>query len=169
MNNLYSAGVLPYCKCQDGNVYFFLGRDYDNKWSDFGGRSEPKDRGEIEMTAAREFWEESMGCIDEQETIRVTLKYKKIPYISTKTPGGYPYYMYLLKVPYSMNYRQNFTSTRNFVVKTDIDKKYTEKYDVRWVSLDTLKYTISVKNMISLRGIFQTTFTNNLKEIEKLI
>jgi hypothetical protein len=167
MSNIYSSGVLPYCKCYDGNVYFLLGRDYDNKWSDFGGRSELKDKGEIEATASREFWEESLGCIDDFETIRVTLKYKKIPMITSKTQAGYPYYMYLLKVPYSMNYRQNFTTTRNFISKTDIDKKYLEKYDVRWVSLDTLKYTINVKSMISLRSIFQATITNYLQEIEK--
>jgi len=168
MNNIYSAGILPYCKCQDGNIYFLLGRDYDNKWSDFGGRCEPKDKGEIELTAAREFWEESIGCIDEMETIRVTLKYKKIPFVVSKTPIGNPYYMYLLKVPYSMNYRQNFTSSRSFISKIDVDKKYTEKFDVRWVSKDTIKYTISVKSMISLRTVFQTTLINHMKEIENI-
>jgi hypothetical protein len=165
MNNIYSAGVLPYCKCHDGNVYFLLGRDYDNKWSDFGGRTEPKDKGQIEETAAREFWEESMGSVEDFETIRVTLKYKKVPLITSKTPLGNPYYMYLLKIPYSMDYRKNFTCTRSFISKIEIDKKYTEKHDIRWVSLDTLKYTISTKSMISLRSIFQTTITNFMNEI----
>ena len=79
-NLLYSAGVLFYCKCRDGNIYFLLGREYDNKWSDFGGKSEPKDRCEIENTASREAWEESMGCVFDQENLRSTLKYKKTPY-----------------------------------------------------------------------------------------
>jgi len=170
MNNIiYSAGVLPYCKCQDGNIYFLLGRDYDNKWSDFGGKSEPKDKGEQEVTAAREAWEESMGAIYDFETIRVNLKYRKTPFITAKTLGGYPYYMYLLKIPYSMNYRQNFTSTRNFVIKTGIDKKYIEKYDIRWVSIDTIKYTINTRSMIALRNIFENTLKKNISEIEKLI
>ena len=45
--NLYSAGVLPYCKCPDGTIYFLLGKEYDNKWSDFGGKCELQDNGEI--------------------------------------------------------------------------------------------------------------------------
>ena len=73
--------------------------------------------------------------------------------------------MYLLKIPYSMDYRKNFTCTRSFISKIEIDKKYTEKHDIRWVSLDTLKYTISTKSMISLRSIFQTTITNFMNEI----
>ena len=168
-NILYSAGILFYCKCRDGNVYFLLGREYDNKWSDFGGKSEPKDRCEIENTASREAWEESLGCVQDQESLRSSLKYKKTPYICAKTQGGHPYYMYLLKIPYSMNYRQTFGSTRNFILKTEIDKKFLEKYDVRWVSLETLKYTLSSRSMISLRGIFENTLKNHLIEIEKII
>jgi hypothetical protein len=168
-NFLYSAGVLFYCKCKDSNTYFLLGREFDNKWSDFGGKSEPKDRHEIENTASREAWEESLGCIFDQETLRSTLKYKKIPYICSKTQGGHPYYMYLLKIPYSMNYRQTFSNTRSFVSKTDIDRKYLEKFDIRWVSLETIKYSIDGKGMITLRGIFETTFKSHLSEIEKLI
>ena len=45
MNNfeIYSAGILPYTYFK-GTTYFLLGRDIDNKWSDFGGRVEPKDK-----------------------------------------------------------------------------------------------------------------------------
>jgi len=168
-NILYSAGVLFYCKCRDGNVYFLLGREYDNKWSDFGGKSEPRDRQEIENTASREAWEESIGCVFDQETLRSTLKYKKTPHICSKTQGGHPYYMYLLKIPYSMNYRQTFNNTRTFINKTDIDKKFLEKFDVRWVSLETLRYSFDGKSIISLRGIFESTFKNHINEIEEII
>jgi hypothetical protein len=168
-NIIYSAGVLFYCKCKDGNVYFLLGREYDNKWSDFGGKSEPKDKYEIENTASREAWEESLGCVFSQEDIRSTLKYKKTPFIRAKTQGGHPYYMYLLKIPYSMNYRSIFNSTRSFISKTDIDRRYLEKFDIRWVSLETLKYTITGKGLISLRTIFENTIKQHMEEIETII
>ena len=44
-HEIYSAGILPYTIWK-GNIYFLLGRDYDNKWSDFGGRAEPNDKAE---------------------------------------------------------------------------------------------------------------------------
>ena len=56
--------------CQKTNaVYFLLGRekywkkfkDDSEKWSDFGGRSKAGET--AERTAAREFWEETCGCV----------------------------------------------------------------------------------------------------------
>jgi len=110
-----------------------------------------------------------MGCVYDIDMIRNTLKYKKTPYICSRTQGGHPYYMFLLKIPYSMDYRHSFTSTRNFITKTSIDKKYTEKSDIRWVSLDTIKYTLNGKSIISLRSIFENTLRHHLHEIEDII
>ena len=60
---IYSAGILPYSVTSNGSVYFLLGKDYENKWSDFGGRCEASDKSDISVTASREFWEETLGCI----------------------------------------------------------------------------------------------------------
>jgi len=65
-------------------------------------------------------------------------------------------YVFFFKIPYSMDYRHSFTSTRNFITKTSIDKKYTEKSDIRWVSLDTIKYTLTVKVSFHL-GVYSRT------------
>ena len=42
LNNIfYAAGVLFYTKMPDSSMYFLLGKNYDNKWSDFGVHSFP--------------------------------------------------------------------------------------------------------------------------------
>ena len=70
---IYSAGILPYTNYK-GSIYFLLGRDSDNKWSDFGGRVEPKDRGDYESTAAREFFEETLGSVYDYDYARKLIK-----------------------------------------------------------------------------------------------
>ena len=165
---IYSAGILPYT-IYKGSIYFLLGRDTDNKWSDFGGRVEPKDRGEHETTAAREFFEETLGSVYDYDFAKKVIK--KCPKIVSKTGSGHFYYMYLLKLSYSELIRTKFFSTKNFLtnVVTTIDKKYIEKNDIRWVSIDTIEHSVEGKSLISLRNIFQTTFKNHKKDIYVLI
>ena len=166
-NEIYSSGILLY-SIFNGTTYFLLGRDYDNKWSDFGGRVEPKDRSDIESTAAREFFEETLGSIYDYEYTKKTLRHKKCPKIVSKTGSGHPYYMFLLKLSYNDNIRNKFTSTKNFISNTitSIDKKYLEKNDMRWVSLETIQHSIEDRSLISLRNVFSTTFKNH-KQIIK--
>jgi hypothetical protein len=165
---IYSSGVLPYT-IYKGTTYFLLGRDTDNKWSDFGGRVEPKDRGEHETTASREFFEETLGSIYDYDYSRKIIK--KCPKIVSKTGFGHPYYMYLLKLPYTELIRTKFLSTKNFLINviTSIDKKYIEKNDIRWVSIETIEHSIEGKSLISLRNVFQNTFKNHEKEINSFI
>ena len=164
---IYSAGILPYTK-YNGKVYFLLGRDTDNRWSDFGGRCEPNDRGDFEVTACREFTEESLGSIFSYDHSRKLIKNnKKTIKIKSITPSGNDYYMYLMKINFDNNIRTKFLSTRNFITSIEnIDKKYMEKNDVRWISMETLLYTISEeRSLLSLRHIFTQTFKNNCNEI----
>ena len=75
---VYSAGVLPFY-VKNNTVYLLLGKDVDGKWSDFGGRSEGKDRGRWDSTASREFYEESVGSImDIQSTFAKLQNRKKL-------------------------------------------------------------------------------------------
>lgn len=164
---IYSAGILPYAKYND-KVYFLLGRDTDNKWSDFGGRCEPNDRNEWEITACREFFEESLGSVFSYDYAKKNIKNnKKTKMIKSITPSGYDYYMYLMKINYDNNIRTKFLSTRNFISGlSTIDKKYLEKNDIRWVSMETLLYTITEeKSLLTLRHIFFQTFKNNCDNI----
>ena len=161
---IYSAGILPYTHYK-GTIYLLLGRDSDNKWSDFGGRVEPKDKNDYETTAAREFFEETLGSIYDYDYTRKLIK--KCPKIVSKTNSGHNYYMYLLKIHYTDLVRIKFLSTKNFLnnIITSIDKKYIEKNDIRWVSIETIEHSINEKSLISLRSVFSNTFKNNKNEI----
>ncbi len=170
MNNfeIYSAGILPYAHFK-GTIYFLLGRDSDNKWSDFGGRVEPKDKNDHDITATREFFEETLGCVYEYDYTKKLLKNKKCAKIISKTGAGHPYYMYLLKINYSDIVRLKFMSTKNFLsnIVTNIDKKYIEKNDIRWVSLETIEHSINNTSLINLRNVFLSTFKNCKSDIYK--
>lgn len=169
MNKMYAAGILIYSKYK-GNIYFLLGRDNDNKWSDFGGKCELKDHCDIEQTAAREFYEESLGSIYDINFTKKKIKHNKTIKIESKTYTGFPYYMYLLNINYSDEYRTRFNCTKNYL-KTIIkkDNYFVEKNDIRWISIDTLVHSIENKSLISLRNVFLTTFKNNYKLILKSI
>ncbi len=165
---VYSAGILPYTHYK-GTIYLLLGRDSDNKWSDFGGRVEPKDRGDYESTASREFFEETLGSLYDYDYTKIIIK--KCPKIVSKTSSGHAYYMYLLKINYSDIIRKKFMSTKNFIsnVITTIDKKYVEKNDIRWVSIETVEHYIEGKAFINLRTVFSNTFKNHKDEIDNLL
>ena len=163
MNIIYSAGVLIYSKNKN-DIYFLLGRDHFSKWSDFGGRCEIKDHSEPETTAARELYEESLGCLYSIDFVRKTLKNKKCTKIVSKTGLGHPYYMFLYKINYSDEYRDKFHSTRNYI-RNIIDKKNLEKNDIRWISLETLIHSMENKSFITLRNVFLNTIKNNIQEI----
>jgi 8-oxo-dGTP pyrophosphatase MutT (NUDIX family) len=165
---IYSAGILPYTTYKD-TIYFLLGRDSDNKWSDFGGRVEPKDRSDYETTASREFFEETLGSVYDYDYTRKLIK--KCPKIVSKTGSGHYYYMYLLRIHYTDLIRTKFLSTKNFInnVVTSIDKKYIEKNDIRWVSIETIEHSIEGKSLINLRNVFQNTYKNHKNEIDLYI
>ena len=78
--------------------------------------------------------------------------------------------MYVVKIPFNNNYRYTFLSTKKFISKINIDKKFLEINDVKWVSYQTLKLSInSKKPLIKLRNIFEQTFSDNINEIDKII
>lgn len=193
---MYSAGILPF-HVKSGTIYFLLGKDPDGKWSDFGGRSETSDEGRWDMTAAREFYEETIGSVMDINMIRTRLENKnKYLKIKDKTLNGYPYYMYVLTIPFKDIYRNNFRSTYSFIKyvnnmahksKNDarlynevksyneprlynepmrkIEYKYLEKIDIQWITLDTLKKSLTQDTEYPLRSIFKRTLQGNLNQI----
>ena len=167
MNNNYSAGVLIYTK-HNKNIYFLLGRSPDNKWSDFGGHSELKDHNDPEQTASRECYEETLGSIYDIDFIKKKIKNKKCCKIHSKTYTGNPYYMYLLYVNYSDEYRTRFNCTKLYI-KNVLNNKYIEKNDIRWISYDTIIHSFENKSFISLRNVFLTTFKLNKSLILNII
>lgn len=170
--NVYSAGVLPFYT-KNGKINFLLGKDPDGKWSDFGGRSEVDDKGRWDTTAAREFYEETIGSVMDIQTVIAKLQTKRGTLcIKDKTLNGYPYYMYLIKVPYKDSYRSNFRSTYSFIkyinfTEKKFDYKYLEKTDLQWVPLETLEQAlIDDECEYPLRSIFKRTVEGHIEKIK---
>lgn len=167
-NILYASGILFYSRSIDNTVYFLLGKDFENKWTDFGGGSELSDKFDTENTAARESWEETLGTIGDFDTIKNSLKNSN--YIISITPSGKPYYMYIVRIPFTQTYKEKFTSTKKFISKINIDKKFLEINDIKWVSTDTIKYSIDNKrSIIKLRSIFEKTIKHEYDNILSII
>jgi hypothetical protein len=176
--NKYSAGILPYSYDSTGNCFLLLGKDYSGDWSDFGGRSEYIDKNNDFFTASREFYEETLGCVNSiQETIDKIQNGNPIKIIS-KTLNGSPYYMYFMYIDYC-NYLEIFNKTSNFIkyinqgntntgninqgntkFKNNINShKLIEKVSIRWVSIDTIISCIEcngtdIEPPIRLRSVF---------------
>lgn len=159
---VYGAGVLPYTISQ-GNVMFLIGQERDRKvdysWCDFGGMSDYHDFGSKINTAAREFWEETLGCVYDIHTAKINLEKSGI-LLECLTLGGPPYYLYLLKIPNNSSYPSFFDKTYNFLREMNPrpHKKYLEKSKIRWISRDTLLANVRLQTRednLKLREIFR--------------
>ena len=170
MNLLYAAGVLFIGNSIDGTTYFLLGKDHENKWSNFGGSCEKKDKSDQTITAAREAWEETLGCVDEYESIKNMIKFKSDKCFNLKTPSGYPYYLYTVRIPFNNLYRDKFISTKKFISSIpEVDKKFLEIHDVKWVSYETLKHSVNNKRaIIRLRSSFENSLNSILGDLKDL-
>lgn len=171
-NIIYAAGVLFYSKSLDNTPYFLLGKDRDNKWSNFGGRCELTDKSDFEITAAREAWEETLGCVYDYTEMKHIIKNRGNKHFLSKTPSGYPYYMYIIKIPFNTNYREKFSCTKKFLNNIhDIDYKFQEINDIKWVSIDTIKSSLETnkKPIIKLRSAFEKNLNTQLNEILELM
>ncbi len=170
----YSAGILPFY-IKNKTIYFLLGKDNEGKWSDFGGRSEISDKGRWDVTAAREFYEETIGSVIELSTMVTKLQLNRnYIRINDKTLGNSEYYMYVVKIPYKEIYRHNFISTLSFINYINKNnkyeyKKYLEKIDIQWVSIDTIKKSLESNDNeheeYPLRYIFKRTLEKNINKI----
>jgi hypothetical protein len=164
MAQRYSAGILPYALV-DNDMYLLIGKDIrDNTWSDFGGKSEEEDGNLPLNTAIREFYEESCGVVMDIKSIRNRMS---TPHnyilLQSHTQNGYPYYMYMVEVPYSNMYRSIFRKLLYFMKYKKIYKKHMEKTDIQWISLKSL-----LGKRVMLRGVFEYSIQRHLDTIEKL-
>tara|TARA_R110002072_G_scaffold7227_8_gene39584 strand:- start:2918 stop:3442 length:525 start_codon:yes stop_codon:yes gene_type:complete len=169
-NIIYAAGILFYSKSIDQTPYFLLGKDFENRWSNFGGRCELSDKYDSEVTAAREAWEETLGAVYDYENMKSLIKNKTVKCITSRTPSGHPYYMFVVKIPFTTSYRDRFTSTKKFISNIQVDKKFLEINDIKWVSLNTIKYsTENKKSFIKLRTVFEQNLATSMDEIVSFI
>jgi len=172
-NSRYSAGVLPYTFDQTGKCLFLLGKDYENDWSDFGGRCEFRDNNEPLNTACREFYEETLGSIITVKECMDKITANPVK-ITSQTLNGSPYYMYLVYIDF-LNYSDVFNKTAQFLrYQFDAQEmnKIIEKTMIRWVSMDTMLLCIENDQRstpINLRGVFYKTMVSAREQIQFLI
>jgi hypothetical protein len=158
----YSAGVLLYSYDPGGNVQFLLGRDYRNKYSDFGGRCDPTDVLHID-TAAREFYEETCGTIYDIHVM--TNKIKESHIVHSLSYLGNPYYMYMVCIPYSNDICQRFDDIRRYINDNSmIDKRFKEKLELKWFTLHDI-----LNNRDAMRQVFLRTISRNIDIINHII
>lgn len=174
-NKSYSAGILPF-DVNNKTVYFLLGKDNEGYWSDFGGKAEYKDNNRHNITAAREFYEETMGAVYPINIMSDKLINNKIcTKIVAKTANNANYYMYLLRLIHKDSYRIIFNKTYNFISFVNnnskykinnIEYKYLEKTDIQWISFDTIVNSLTDDNSLyPLRPIFKKSFSDNIQHI----
>jgi hypothetical protein len=162
------AGILPYATNTKGELVFLLGLENEgtdesrnNLWSDFGGS---KDRGETpEQTAYREFIEESMNAIGDNEKIKKSLKHPTILYISDNK-----YYQYVIRIEYDNDKIDTFNRIMDKMsncMKNKRYKKHTHRTIlscpvglVEKVKFSWFKPSEILKNKHEIRPIFYSTF-----------
>lgn len=154
---IYAAGILFYSYDEKGNTVFLLGKDYRNKYSDFGGRNDPTDITSID-TAARECYEETCGVVYDSCILKYKLHNAKV--IHSLSYLKNPYYMFPLYIPYSKEYIYNFDIMRKYIQNKKIDKKFKEKLELQWFTINEI-----INDKDSTRQVFFRTFIKNIDVI----
>lgn len=130
----YCAGVLPYTYF-NSTIYFLLGKSRRNsRLTTFSGKNDEYDFDQSD-TAARECYEETLGCIMERSMLLDRVKKCNASCIlKSTTPRGMPCYTYVIEVPYRKYYAVSFHKTRDFLQSLNI-KSYAlqEMVDIKWV------------------------------------
>ena len=133
---MFAAGILPMSIRHDGTPVFLVGRDVrDSTWSDFGGKHERVDRNDPMNTAAREFYEETFGCVVSQWGIRQRLPTNSVA-LKGSTKNGYVYHMFVAQIPYAATLPRMFSKFATYVKLNAVH--LLEKTEVKWVTIQEL-------------------------------
>ena len=160
----YAAGILPITRGRDGTPLFLIGKDIrDQSWSDFGGKCERVDKGEPLVTAIREFFEETYGCLVDARTLRQRLHPGNCLCLKSRTQNNHEYFMYVVEMPYLPHLRNAFLKTLNFLRSKQIHRMYVEKTDVQYVTWDAM-----IAPSLLKRGVFKNTIDQHAATLEKL-
>ena len=160
----FAAGILPITWATDGTLLFLIGQDVrDASWSDFGGKCEKADRGDIVATACREFFEETYGCLLDVKALWQRMHPSNYILLKSKTQNGHPYYMFLVEVPFAPHLRNAFLKTLAFLRYKDMHRLYVEKTDIQWVTLEALRAPALQK-----RSVFANTIDMHETILDRL-
>lgn len=173
--HIYSAGILPYQVSDDFNIYFLLGKGMDGTWSDFGGKCEPRDKDNLQETAAREFYEESLGSVVSYKGVKTVLSNEKnYTLVNSKSLAGIPYFMFILRLPMREDVaKDRFKKTHEYLTFINANYQYVEKCDIGWISLDTLLLILDNPQNEQemgwrLKKVFRNTLMNNKESLFRL-
>lgn len=157
----FAAGILP-VTWYEGIPLFLIGKDIrDGTFSDFGGKCERYDRNDPITTACREMYEETYGTVLGTKQVRTRMTPKTSVLLKSTTQNGYPYYMFVVQVPYMPHLRNTFHKALAFLKTKNMNRMYVEKTDIQWVTLGMLKN-------IPKRTVFANTLQRHAAFLEKL-
>lgn len=134
----YCAGILPYCYYNNA-LYFLLGKSKrNNRLITFSGKNDELEDDPCE-TAAREGYEETLGCVLDRASILERVRRCQRVLVS-KTPRGMPCYTYVIEIPFRKHYITCFGKTREFLCSMGIHKMYhiQEMTDIKWICANTM-------------------------------
>ena len=140
--SFHCSGVLPYCICGT-LVYFILGRTRSGKLLTFTGKAEQRSYNSFEApatTAAREFYEETLGCImGYDQCLAATQACDKSSVLVSTTPKHTICYTFLVCVPFKRHYALNFARTRDFLSFINVNEPHlTEFCEIKGIGYETL-------------------------------
>lgn len=152
----YAAGVLPIA-FKNGRVHFLLGEDIRNLGlADFGGKAERRlDKGLVTNTAAREFFEETLGLsISSDQMVHRLLDPSRHIALPGRTQNGNPYVMFVTEVPFVPEITTSFRKFSAFLRFKGIHKSLVEKTGVEWLTIDELRDAPK-------RAVFERTYSEH--------
>lgn len=161
VNGQYAAGILP-ITWYNGTLLFLVGKDIrDNTWADMGGKAERYDRSDPIATACREFCEETYGVSLSMKPLRARISPTTTVLLKSVTQNLYPYYMFVVQVPYNPYWRNGFHKKLNFLRSKNMSRVFLEKIDLQWVTYNSLK-------AIPKRSVFANTLHRHMDFFETL-
>lgn len=160
----YAAGILPIA-WHDNTLLVLVGRDVrgDQSWSDFGGKCERVDRGDVVNTACREFYEETYGIVIDIKAMRARLCQGSCISLRSTTQNGHPYHMFIVEIPYMPHLRNVFRKFLAFLRFRNLGKIFVEKVDIQYVPWAMLRASDMVK-----RSVFQRTIETHREVLDRL-
>lgn len=176
IKQITSAGILPFSVFKK-RVYFLLGKEsfepkFGDSWSDFSGKIE--DGETIEQGAAREFYEETAGCVMLLEQARRKLEVGDYLLSSDLHPReSTSFRTYLLLVPYK-DYPLMFRRTKSFIQHPEVhgDVSIIEKSQLQWFPYEEFCEAIFDRwdhSRYRRKPRFRTRFAENMRRIMRRI
>lgn len=150
MKKFKYAGVIPYALTDQGYM-FLLGREKyvsgwsgSNKWSEFGGKLDPRDEN-VYATAAREAYEESMGFLGTREELYARLY--DAPGHAVNSGFSIP-----LEIEYNPELAQLFKRVFEYFsfIRSPPEGRM-EKTEIRWFSVQEIKTMTEPRDLYPIR------------------